>query len=433
MGYEAWIALGCFIGTLALIFIGLPVFVCILLASLVGFWLVGGPAFTFAQFTNAPYNLTANYLFAVVPMFILMGELTGESGLAESAYRVASQWLSRIRGGLLMATVVGAALFGACSGVSLASSAVFTKVSMPELDRYNFDRSLSLGCIAASGGLSTLIPPSVSIIIFCVIAQVSIGKALVAGIIPGILVTIFTVGTIWIMGIFRPRKLPLINIQVNWKDRFLAIPLLLPIFFVFILVVGGMYVGIFPPTVGGAIAAFGVLIYALVRRVKKQRIIHSFREAVLTNAQIFPILIGGFIFSRFIALSGLPNDLVGFINNIHLPPLVVMLFVMVLYLFLGCVMEIFSIMIITIPIVFPVLTSLGYNPLTLCIVLVFLSNIAGITPPIGMQGFVVASAAKVDPMVVFRGILPFFFVHLGICCIIILFPSLCTWLPSLFF
>lgn len=434
MGYEASVGLYCFLGMLTLIIVGVPIFISILLPALAGFWLVGGANIALTQFTDAPYNITSDYVFATVPMFILMGELAAESGIASSAYYAASKWLSRIRGGLLMATVGASALFGACTGTTLASCAVFTKVSLPELDEYKYDKRISMGCIAASGSLSTLIPPSVSIIIFCILTRISIGKALVAGIIPGILVAIVTMLTIMVIAKINPKSIPLVtDIKVTWRERFSSLTSIWPIMFLFILVIGGMYAGIFPPTIGGAIGAAGVLVYALAYRVSKRKIFNSFWETVLINTQIFPILMSGFIFSRFIALSGLPGVLVEMLNNAQFPPLGVMGIVVILYLFLGCVLEIFSIMIITIPIVFPVMTALGFDPLTLCITLVFLSNVAGTTPPVGMQVFAVASVAKVDSMEVFRGIIPFFIGQLIVMWIIILFPTLNTWLPGLFF
>ena len=197
--------------------------------------------------------------------------------------------------------------------------------------------------------------------------------------------------------------------------------------------VGGIYAGIFPPTVGGAIGAAGVFIYALARRIGRRKILNSFWETALTNVQLFPLIIDGFMFGRFIALSGLTDAFGELITSAGLPPLGVMAIVVVIYLFLGCVMELFSMLIITIPIVFPVLTGLGYDPIVLCIILVFLADLAALTPPIGLVCFLVAGIARVNPSEVFRGILPFFLVQLVVLWIVILFPAVVTWLPSLFF
>lgn len=433
MGYDALVALCCFLGMLALIFLGIPIFISMLAAAAVGFWLVGGASYVLTQFATGPYNITSDYTFAVIPMFLLMGILAGESGLAKDAYVAVNRWFSRIRGGSLMATVGAAAIFGACSGVELASAAVFTKVSLPELNEYGYDRRTSLGCIAAGGGLSSLIPPSVPIIIFCILAQFSIGQSLIAGILPGILVAALLIGTVALIGIVSPRKIPHVDIKVTWKERFSSLTLLWPIIALFVLVVGGIYAGIFPPIVGGAIGASGVLIYSVARRVSGKRIINSFWEMALANAQLFPIIIAGFMFGRFIALSGLPEVLVDIIGNLGMHPIGVMALVILLYFILGCVMELFSILIITIPLVVPILISLGFDPLTICIVLVFMGNLGGLTPPIGLVSFFIAGMAKVDPTEVFRGIVPFIVALLIGLWIVILVPPLTTWLPSLFY
>jgi C4-dicarboxylate transporter DctM subunit len=433
MDYNSLVAILCFLGMLVLIFLGVPIFICMLAAAIVGFWLVGGASFALTQITNGPYNITSDYTFAVIPMFLLMGILAGESGLAKDAYVAVNRWLSRIRGGSLMATVGASAIFGACSGVELASAAVFTKVSLPELNEYGYDRRTSLGCIAAGGGLSSLIPPSVPIIIFCILAQISIGKALIAGIIPGIIVAFMLISTIGLLGIISPNKIPHVDVKVTWKERFLSLNLLWPIFGLFILVVGGIYAGIFPPIVGGAIGAAGVLIYSIARRVPWKNILNSFWEMVLANAQLFPIIIAGYLFGRFISLSGLPETFIQLIAHLGIHPIGVMALVVVLYLILGCVMELFSILIITIPLLVPILTAIGYDPLTVCIVLVFMGNMAGLTPPIGLVSFFIAGMAKVDPTEVFRGIIPFMIALFVALWIIILIPPLTTWLPGIFY
>jgi C4-dicarboxylate transporter DctM subunit len=433
MGYDALVAVSCFAGMLVLIFLGLPIFISMLAAAGIGFWLLGGFSYTLTQFATGPYNITGSYTFAVVPMFILMGILAGESGLAEGVYIAVTRWLARIRGGSLMATIGAAAIFGACSGVELASVAVFTKVALPELDKFGYNKRISLGCIAAGSILSALIPPSVPIIIFCILAQFSIGQSLIAGIFPGILVALMLIGTVALIGIINPNNIPRVDVKVTWKERFSSLTLIWPIIGLFILVIGGIYAGIFPPIVGGAIGASGILIYTLARRVTGKKIFNAFRETALTMAQLFPLVIAGFLFGRFIALSGLPETFIEMIANLGIHPIGVMAIVVVIYIFLGCIMELFSILIITIPLVVPILTSLGFDPLTIVIVLVFMGNLAGLTPPIGLVSFFMAGVAKVDPTEVFQGLFIFICVLIVAVWIIILVPPLTTWLPSLLY
>jgi tripartite ATP-independent transporter DctM subunit len=419
---------------LAVIIFGIPIFAATLLGAFIGFWLLGGPSFTLVQFTNAPYNIMADYGFAVVPFFVLMGEFAGASGIAEGAYDAFIKWFTKLRGGILMATVAGNAVFGATSGVPLAGTVVFLKLAMPQLEKYHFDKPLSLACIATAGILATLIPPSVPIVILCILVNISIGKALVAGIIPGILCALVLVITIWIVGILNPQKMPAItDVKATWRERFSSLTLLWPMLALFLLIIGGMYAGVFPPTVAGAIGAFGTMLYALARRTDKKKLGRCFWDMVLVNAQIFPLIVAGFLFGRFIALSGLAATFNDLIISVQVPPLAVMAIVLVFYIIVGCIADIMAVLIITLPIVFPLLTTLGFDPYAFLIILILMQGIAFITPPIGMQCFIVASLAKVDAMDVFRGVMPFFWAQLALVWLIIFFPGIVTWLPNLFY
>jgi tripartite ATP-independent transporter DctM subunit len=362
-----------------------------------------------------------------------MSVLAANCGLAQSAYDSATKWMGRLRGGLLMATVGSAAVFGASCGASIASAAVFSKTALPELDKYRYNKSVSMGCIAVAGNLASLIPPSVGIIIICILVDASIGRALVAGVVPGILLALLLMTTILIIGFIKPEAVPKIDIRVSWKERFASLSLIAPVIFIVVLVIGGMYAGVFFPTVGGAIGSFGVLLVAFIRRVKMKVISDSFIETVLINAQLFPLIIAGFMFSRFIALSGLADNLLHLITEADLPPVALMLFVIIFYLFIGCVLEFMSMAIITLPIVYPLLTGVGFDPTATIIILVLLSEIALITPPIGLSAFLIAGVAEVSPEVVFKGVLPFFFTSLVLLWLLVFFPSIATWLPNLFY
>ena len=433
MDYGAWVGLWTFIGMFMFLLLGVPIFICLLTAAFVGSWLIGGPVYTMQQFASGPYFITSDYTFAVVPLFILMSVLASNCGLAQSAYDSATKWMGRLRGGLLMATVGSAAVFGASCGASIASAAVFSKTALPELDKYKYNKSVSMGCIAVAGNLASLIPPSVGIIIICILVDASIGRALVAGVIPGILLAILLMMTILIIGFLKPKAVPKIDIQVSLKEKLASLSLIAPVIFIVVLVIGGMYAGVFFPTVGGAIGSFGVLVVAFIRRVKMKVITDSFIETVLINAQLFPLIIAGFLFSRFIALSGLADNLLHLITEADLPPVALMLIVIIFYLFIGCVLEFMSMAIITLPIVYPLLTGVGFDPTATIIILVLLSEIALITPPIGLSVFLIAGVAKVSPEVVFKGVLPFFFTSQVLLWLLVFFPGIATWLPNLFY
>jgi C4-dicarboxylate transporter DctM subunit len=433
MDPNTWIGLWTFIGMFVFLMLGVPIFICLLAAAFVGSWLIGGPQYTLQQFTSAPYYITSTYSFAVVPLFILMSVLAANCGIAQSAFDSASKWLGKLRGGLLMATIGATAVFAASCGASIASVAVFSKTALPELRKYNYDRSTSMGCIAVAGSLASLIPPSVGIIIICILLDASIGRALVAGIVPGICLAVILVMTILIIGAAKPTAMPRIDIQVSWRKRFSSLVLIGPVLFIVLIVIGGMYLGFFPPTVGGAIGSVGVLIVAALRRTGIGTILESFFETVLINAHLFPLIIGGFLFARFVALSGLPEGLLQLIADANFPPLALMLVVVIFYLFIGCVLEFLSMAIVTLPIVYPLLTGVGFDPVATIIILVLLGEVALITPPIGLSVFLIAGVANVSPVVVFRGVLPFFAASMVLLWLIVFFPVIATWLPNLFY
>lgn len=433
MDHNAWVGLWTFVGMFISLILGVPIFICMLAAAFVGSVLIGGWVYTLQQFAAAPYNITSSYTFAVVPLFMLMSVLAANCGVAQAAYDAARKWLGGLRGGLLMVTVGAAGMFGAACGSSIATSAVFAKMALPELKKYNYDRSLSMGCITAGGSLDALIPPNVGTIIVCILVEASIGKALIGGIVPGILYALLLIGTIQFLGVLRPAAMPRINLNIPFREKLSSLTLVLPIVFIVLLVIGGMYFGVFPPAVGGAMGSVGVLLIAVYRRAGIRMIGSSFYEAVLMNAQLFPLIISGFLFARFMALSGLPKALLEIVVAAHLPPLLVMLFVVIFYLFIGCVLEFMSMAVITLPIVYPLLVGVGFNPIATIIIIVFLSEIALLTPPIGMSAFVVAGVAGVAPEVVFRGVVPFFLACLVLLALMVFFPGVVTWLPGLFY
>ncbi len=434
-----------FLVMMIMVFMGIPVFISMLTASLAGFLVImdGNPVMMLTQFTSGIYNLGANYNYAVLPLFSLVGALVGETGVAEGAFNCFEAWLKRVKGGLLYTVVAANAVFGACSGSSIAGNIVFGKLSLPQLRKRGYDERLSLGCIAASGALSTLIPPSMGILMFCIIAPspvvvagqsmaISVGTALAGGIVPGIITAVALCLTVRIMGFVRKGSLPPKSDEpVSWKDRLTGLRFLIPIIILFGLIIGGTMLGWFTATVGGAVGAVAVLIYAVIRRTPAKKIWNCIVDAAIMEAGIFPIIIGGQIFSRFVSLSGLADYLSNAIAGLNAPPFIVFILVMVLYMFCGCVMDMMSIIIITVPVVFPILCSLGYSPYAIIISLCFMMEIAGLTPPIGMNVFATSNALRVSPTKVFSGVWPFFVCEVCMVLLIAFVPSIVTWLPNL--
>jgi C4-dicarboxylate transporter, DctM subunit len=433
MTTVGWIGIGIFVLLMVLVFLGIPIWVSMLGCSFLGFMLIGGLNLTTIQFTQAPFSLGANYTYAVLPLFMLVGSLAGETGIAQGAFDAMNKWFGRVRGGLLYALIGANAVFGACSGISTAGNVVFCKIAMPELEKRHYDRKLSLGAIVGAGSLSSLIPPSVPIIIFCLMTDLSIGTTLMYGLSLGLIMIVLLCLCIKVITIISPKKVPGKDDieKVPMKEKVRALRYLVPFLLVFALIVGGTLTGLFPSTVAGAVASIALIIYALIKRVPGKRILHCVWDAAIMNAGIFPIIIAGSIFSRFISMTRLADGLANVIANAGLPALAVFTLVVIFYVICGCVMDIASIIIITVPIVFPLLTGLGYNPFVLCVVLVMLCDAAGMTPPIGMNVFAVSNALRTGTSQIFKGVVPFFIVDMVAVFLMGLVPEIVEFLPRL--
>ena len=421
---------------MVMVFAGIPIFVSMLTCAFFGFVALYGGDMKMALniFTTYPFDLGANYNYAVLPMFMLVGALAGETGIAEGAFKSVHAFLGRVKGGLLF-TVVGAnALFGACSGSSVAGNIVFGRLTMPELEKAGYSRKYSLGCVAASGALSTLIPPSMGIIMFCLVAPVtmSVGTALMGGIIPGIITAVALCVTVRIIGLVKPGSIPPGGgPKIPVSEKMKSLRLLIPILCLFGLIIGGTFAGWFTATVGGAVGAVAVCIYALCKKMSLKQLGACMVDAAVMEAGIFPIIVGGQIFSKFISDTGLADYLSAAIASVHAPRFIIFLLVILLYVFCGCVMDIMSIIIITVPVVFPILTGMGYSPYALVIALCFVAEIAGLTPPIGMNVFATANALRINPSEIFKGVVPYFICEIGLVLLIGLFPQIVTFLPTL--
>lgn len=433
MTTEMIIGLAVFAAMILLVLLGVPIFVAMLAGSFVGFWLIGGFRMVVTQFTTAPFSLGANYTYAVLPLFMLVGSLAGITGIAQGAFDAMHKWLGRVRGGLLYTVVCANALFGACSGISVAGNVVFGRLAVPELERQGYDRSLSYGTVTGAGVLSSLIPPSIPIIMWCLITNMSIGNTLMYGLSAGLLMVVLLCLFIFVYSLVRPGKVPNTKDipKVPFLEKVKATRHIIPILLVFALIIGGAVWGWFASTVGGAIAVFALLIFALIKRVPLKQIGHCIWDAAVMNAGMFPIIMAGTIFSRFIALTGLADGVADLIAGASLPRMLVFTLVIVFYLICGCVMDIPSIIIITVPVIFPMLTGLGFNEYILCIMLVFMCDVAGMTPPIGMNVFAVSNALRVRPMDIFKGCVPFFVLDIVCVYIMAIFPDLVHFIPRL--
>lgn len=445
MTFSVLIGILSFVLLLILIFNGVPVFTALLSTAFMGLLVLnsGDMALVFAQLTKTPFTVSASFDYAVVPMFIMVGTLAGLTGIAEGAFKAMHTWLGRVKGGSLFTVIAADAVFGACSGVSSAANIVFSRLALPELKNQGYDEKYALGCITAAGALSALIPPSMGILIFCLVTPspiayngsnvtISVGTALTCGILPGILVAILLCTTVRALGFFRKGTIPeAAKEKVPMIEKLRSLKLLIPILCLFVLIIGGCMAGWFSATVGGAIGAMACCIYALAKKIPFKQVLKCVWEAATMEGSIFAIILAGQVFSRFIAQTGLASWLSDALAQINAPAFVIFLIITLFYLGAGCIMNMVPLIIITAPVVFPVLCNAGYNPYAIIIALVFMVEIAGMTPPIGMGVYMVSNAIQYDSAKLFRGCVPFFITEYLVVILIGIFPNLITWLPRM--
>ena len=388
----------------------------------------------FAQVATVPFSTTNSFTLAVIPLFILMGSLATQAGLTTDLYRAAYNWLGKISGGLAMATTLASAAFGAACGSTIVNAAVFTKMAMPEMTKFGYDKRLSAGCIAASGTLASLIPPSILMIIYAVITEQSVARLLVAGLVPGFLSAAVYMLGIYIVAKARPDLAPIPNVTITKRERWESLKGVWGISFLFILVIGGIYMGFFVPTYAGAVGAFGAfMIVAAKRKLNGRLLVDTFKDAGITTSTIFIIVIGGIIFARFLTYTGLVGDISEWMIALNLSPIAYLIGFAILYLILGMLIDPIAIMVMTLPVMFPIMTSVGYDPIWLGVIAIKLAEISLITPPVGLNVYVVRSASPVKLSLeeVFAGVTPFLIMDVFTLALLIAFPSIVLFLPSL--
>lgn len=412
---------------------GVPVAAALGLVGIGGMLLGAGPAFTIAQLKSLPFAVVNNYDFAVLPMFVLMGTLAEASGITTQLFQALQLWLGRIRGGLYQATVVGSAVFAAVSGSTIVNAVVFTRIAYPEMLKHGYDRSLSIGCVAATGSFAAMIPPSITMVIYAIMTDQSVGRLLIAGFVPGVLTAAVYLIGISVLMRFRPELAPPSPPPVAWSTRFRAAILVWPILLLIIPVLGGLYSGLYPASAAGAVGAFLALVIAIWRRGGMRGwLAPALADATAISCTIFAILIGGLLLSRMLVITGVIDDLVAAVNEIASTPTRFMILVCLLYLVLGSFLDTTSMMVVTLPFLFPVSQALGIDPIWFGIVVVKLIEISVVTPPVGVNLFAVLSAADKNTNMghVMKGVAPFIVFELIVLALLVSFPELSTWLPD---
>jgi tripartite ATP-independent transporter DctM subunit len=360
--------------------------------------------------------------------------LATQAGLTTDLYRAAYNWLGKISGGLAMATTLASAAFGAACGSTIVNAAVFTKMAMPEMTKFGYDKRLSAGCIAASGTLASLIPPSILMIIYAVITEQSVARLLVAGLLPGLLSAAVYMLGIYFVAKARPDLAPIPDVTITRREKWESLKGVWGISFLFILVIGGIYMGFFVPTYAGAVGAFGAfMIVAAKRKLNGKLLVDTFKDAGITTSTIFIIVIGGIIFARFLTYTGLVGDISEWMIALELSPIAYLIGFAILYLILGMLIDPIAIMVMTLPVMFPIMTSVGYDPIWLGVIAIKLAEISLITPPVGLNVYVVRSASPVPLRLeqVFAGVTPFLIMDVFTLALLIAFPSIVLFLPGL--
>lgn len=378
-----------------------------------------------------PMDKSLSYDLSVIPLFILMGQFAFISGISTDLYNTVYNWMGHLRGGLAMATVLACAFFAAVSGSSLATGATMGMVAIPEMLKYKYDPRLATGCVAAGGTLGILIPPSIGFVIYGIFTEQSIGKLLMAGLLPGIMLSGLFVLVIILMCAVKPEMGPP-GPAVGWSARIKSLSGTWGMLLLFFVVIGGIYTGIFTPTEDAGVGAFGaLLILAVKRKLSWSSVIQCLGETGKMTAFIFLIIIGAEVFSYFLALTGLPTLLSEFIAGLTVSRWLIFTAIIMVYMILGCVMEVYSIMMLTLPIIFPIVLSLGFDPIWFGVMIVIVLEVGLITPPIGLNVFVLKGSAPEIPVeTMFRGIWPFLGMALLAMVLLSLFPQIAMFIPS---
>ena len=414
--------------------LGVPVAAALGFLGVVGLYISVGPNFALSFLETLPYHFIANYGWAVLPLFVLMGTLAASSGITMNMFRAANMWIGRLRGGLYLTVIFGSAGFAAASGSTTVNSVVFTKMALPEMIKHGYSRSVALGCIAASGTFAAMIPPSITMVIFAIITEQSIGKLLLAGIIPGFLSALLYGILIMVMVRVKPSISPEFPLEkVSLKERISSLKGVWEIIVLIIIVLGGIYAGVFPPSGAGAAGAFGTFLLALMRLgFKGGWLMKSIRNSVSTASVIFLILMGGMVFSRFLVITGVVEQFVEFIASLANTKVDLIIILCLMYIILGCFLDTTSLMVITLPFVFPVILRLGIDPIWFGIIFVKIIEISVITPPVGINLYAVMSGAgkHANFKDLSIGVLPFILVDILTLILLIAFPALSLWIPE---
>ena len=426
-----WIAFTGFVALFVLMLLRVPVGMAMGLVGVTGYSFIVGPGPALKLVGQTSLRTVTDYTFGVIPMFMLMGAFVTVSGLSKEMFKAADAFLGHLRGGLGIATVVACGGFAAICGSSVATAATFSAVAYPEMRRFGYPKSFSTGVIAAGGTLGAMLPPSTVLAVYAILTQQDIGKLFMAGVLPGLLAMAMYVVTIAIIVRARPHFLPP-GTAKTWRERVTALRLVWAPLALFLFVIGGLYGGFFTPTEAGGVGATGAFILGALRgKLDRASTRQALLQATRTAAAVFTVLIGALLFGYFLTITQTPQKLTEFLTGLGVGRYGVLALIMLMYLGLGCLMDAMAMIILTVPIIFPVITALGFDPIWFGVIIVMTVELGLIHPPVGMNVFVIKSVVKdVSFTTIFKGVLPFVATDMIRLVILIAFPIIALWLPQ---
>ncbi|MGP9568781.1 TRAP transporter large permease [Halomonas sp. AOP5-B2-8] len=426
MGSEVIGAIGLGL-LLVLMILRVPVALTMLIVGVVGFAQIISWDAAIAQLKTVPVEVLSNYSFSAVPMFILMGVLAAHSGMAGKLFDSTRVICGGWKGGLAIAAVGSCGIFSAISGSSLATASTMTRVALPEMERYGYNRGLATGALAAGGTLGIMIPPSIALLIYAILTEQSVGDMFMAGLIPGLLGLVMYALTVTVVMYLRP-TLAIAGEPTSWKEKLASISGLVPFFGVFLVMILGIYFGVFTPTEGASVGAFATLLYAVVKGMRGGGLWRSVQETLALSAVVFFMLVGAETLGYFISVSRISFSISDFLYGLDVAPIVVVLCILLLYFVLGMFMDSIAMLVITVPVVFPIIQALGIDPVWFGIITVLTVELGLITPPVGMNVFVIkAMAPHVGLGEIFKGVAPFIVSDFLRLALLIIFPVLSTY------
>ena len=396
-----------------------------------GIWVIDGQRAAVATMSSETYSSVTSYGLSIIPLFVLMGNMAGAAGYSQRLYEAANAWIGRLRGGLASATVLGCATFAAVSGSSVATAVTIGRVALPQMKRFGYADGLATGAVAAGGTLGILIPPSTGFVLYAILTEESIGKLFIAGILPGILLSILFVLTITVIVWWKPSEGP-IGPSTSMLEKAWATLRSLPLVGVILVSIGGIYIGVFTPVEAAGVGATLVSLLALgTGAIKLPMLPKVLLDTVVTTAMLYLIIIGAHVFGPFLALTHIPETLSLKLKKLGLGPYGTLVMILIGYVILGMFFDGLAMLVVTMPVVFPIIAGSGFDPIWFGVICVIVIEMGLITPPVGINVFVVKGVAKGVPMgTIFRGVLPFWFAMAACLLLLVLFPDIALFLPE---